>query len=67
MGLNANNTAHSNRNNGMFIDNGIKAGDQTEASIEQHLGMIGARFNPRVNFTDRNSVSEDSLISTIRK
>jgi hypothetical protein len=63
MGLNANNTAHSNRNNGMFIDNGIKAGDQTEASIEQHLGMIGARFNPRVNFTDRNSARAPAIVT----
>lgn len=57
MGLHANNTAHSNRNNGMFIDNGIKAGNQTADSIIQRLGLIGARFNPRVDFNDRNSVS----------
>lgn len=65
MGLNANNTAHSNRNNGMFIDNGIKAGEQTAGSIVQHLGMTGARFNPRVNFTDRNSVRALHLQMTI--
>lgn len=57
MGLMQNNTAHSNKGDALRIDDGIKAGNQTTASPMQHLAKMNARYNPRVNFTDRASVS----------
>ncbi len=53
-----NNTSHSNKENGLFFEDGINADDPTPQDPTQRLGKFPyIRYNPRVDYKNRDSVS----------